>query len=69
MTVGRQQVRRHVQEIVDIVGAEHLRADELSVYDNATVGIGRTICLAHWLKSKCRRAWELSRQFASEGLL
>jgi transposase-like protein len=65
----RREFRRHVQEIVDLVGAEHLRADELSVYDNAAVGIDRTICPAHWLKSKCRRAWELARQFASEGLL
>jgi transposase-like protein len=65
----RRQVRRHVQEIVDLVGAGHLRADELSVYDNAAVGIDRTICLSHWLKSKCKRAWELTRQFASEGLL
>jgi len=65
----RQQVRRHVREIVDIVGAEHLRADELSVYDDPAARIDRTICLAHWLKSKCKRAWELSRQFAAEGLL
>jgi hypothetical protein len=64
----KRQVRRHVQQIVDLVGAEHLRADELSVYDNAALGVDRTICVAHWLKSKCRRAWELARQFASEGL-
>jgi transposase-like protein len=65
----RRQVRRHVQEIVDLVGAEELRADELSVYDDAALGVDRTICVAHWLKSKCKRAWELARQFASEGLL
>lgn len=64
-----RQVRRHVQEIADIVGAEHLRADELSVYDDAAVGIDRTICLSDWLKSKGRRAWELARQFAEEKLL
>ncbi len=23
----------------------------------------------HWLKSKCRRAWELFRKFSSEGML
>jgi hypothetical protein len=63
-----RQVRRHVQRIVDLVGAEELRTDELSVYDRAAVGIERKICLAHWLKSKCKRAWDLSRQFASEGL-
>ena len=64
-----RQVRRHVQEIASMVGAEQLRTDELSVYDRAAEGIEHTICLAHWLKSKCRRAWELSRQFAGEGLL
>ncbi len=64
-----RQVSRHVQEIAAMVGAEQLRTDELSVYDRAAEGMEHTICLAHWLKSKCRRAWELSRQFASEGLL
>ena len=64
-----RQVRHHVQEIVDLIGAEHLRTDELSVYDRAAEGIEHTICLAHWLKSKCRRAWELARQFAAKGLL
>ncbi len=64
-----RQVHRHVQEIVKAVGAQELRADELSVYDNAAVGVERKICLAHWLKSKCKRAMELARQFASEGLL
>ena len=65
----KRQVRRQLQEIADIVGATELRTDELSVYDRAAVGIERTICLADWLKSKCRGAWELSRQFAAEGLL
>jgi transposase-like protein len=64
-----RQVRRHVQEIAAMVGAQQLRTDELSVYDGASEGIERTICLAHWLKSKCKRAWELARQFAAEGLL
>jgi transposase-like protein len=64
-----RQVRRHVQEIVDLVGAEHLRTDELSVYDGAAEGVDRTICLAHWLKTKCGRAGQLSGQFAAEGLV
>ena len=64
-----RQVRHHVQEIAAMVGADQLRTDELSVYDGASQGIERTICLAHWLKNKCRRAWELSRQFTAEGLL
>ena len=53
---------------MDLVGAEHLRADELSVYDGAAEGVDRTICLADWLKSKCRRAGKLSRQFDIIGL-
>jgi transposase-like protein len=65
----KSQVRRHVQQIADLVGAEELRTDELSVYDKAAFGVEHRICLAHWLKSKCKRAWDLSRQFASEGLL
>lgn len=64
-----RQVRRHVQQIAELVGAEHLRTDELSVYEGAAEGLERTICLAHWLKSKCRRAGELARQFASEDLV
>mgnify|MGYP001039315065 CR=1 FL=1 len=28
-----------------------------------------TICLAHWLKNKCRRAWQLHRQLKTEGML
>ena len=64
-----REVRRHVQEIAELVGAKELRADELSVYDKAAVGIERTICLSHWLKSKCKRVWDLARKFAAEGLL
>lgn len=63
-----RQVRRHVQRIVQLVGAKELRTDELGVYDHAAAGVDRKICLAHWLKSKCKRAWELSRQFDAEGL-
>lgn len=53
---------------MEFTGAEHLRADELSVYDGVVQDGSRTICLAHWLKSKCRRAYELSRQLKAEGL-
>jgi hypothetical protein len=66
---NQREVHRHVRQIADLVSAEHLRTDELSVYDGAAEGLERTICLAHWLKSKCRRAWELARQFAAEGLM
>jgi hypothetical protein len=47
---------------------EHFRADELSVYDVAAEGVGRVVCLAVLLKSKCRRAGELSHQFDIIGL-
>lgn len=40
-----------------------LRTDELGVYDRAADVGQRKVCLAHWLKSKCRRARELFRQF------
>jgi len=63
-----RQVRQHVRQIMQLVGAEELRTDELSVYDNVVADGSRTICLAHWLKSKCRRAYELSRQLKAEGL-
>lgn len=62
------QVRQHVRQIMKLVGAKELRADELSVYDDVVPDGCRTICLAHWLKSKCRRAYELSRQLKAEGL-
>jgi len=63
-----RQVRRHVQRIVRLVGAEHLRTDEASVYGQAAAGTRRTICLAHALKSKCKRARDLSRQFDADRL-
>lgn len=40
-----------------------MRTDELGVYDRAADVGQRKVCLAHWLKSKCRRARELFRQF------
>lgn len=64
-----RRVRQHVQRLMQLFGVEHLRADELSVYDQAAPEARRTICLAHWLKTKCKRAWDLSRQFQAEGLL
>lgn len=63
-----RRVRQHVRRIAKLVGAAHLRADELSVYDQTAPEVQRTICLAHWLKTKCKRARDLSRQFQHEGL-
>jgi hypothetical protein len=63
-----RQVRKYIRQIMQLVGAKELRTDELSVYDNVVEDGSRTICLAHWLKSKCKRVYDLSRQAKSEGL-
>jgi len=62
------KVRRHVQKVMLEVGAEQLRSDELSVYENIVPEGSRKICLAHWRKSKCRRARQLYHQLKSAGL-
>lgn len=63
------KVRRHVQKVMQAVGAEQLRTDELGVYDKIVPQGRRKICLAHWRKSKCRRARQLYRQLKAEGML
>ena len=45
-----------------------MRTDELGVYDKIGPEGQRKICLAHWRKSKCRRASQLYRQLKAEGL-
>ncbi len=62
-------VRKHVQRVMTLVGAEELRTDELSVYKHVVDEEDHKICLAHWLKSKCKRATDLARQFRAEGML
>jgi hypothetical protein len=62
-----KKVREHIQRVMKLTGACELRTDELSVYDH-TAAPQHTICLAHWLKSKCRRAWELARLFEAAGM-
>jgi transposase-like protein len=62
------KVQRHVRKVMAAVGAEQLRTDELHVYDRIVPEGSRKICLAHWRKSKCRRAWRLYRQLTAEGL-
>jgi hypothetical protein len=62
-----QKVREHIQRVMEQTGAHELRTDELSVYED-TVAPEHTVCLAHWLKSKCKRAWELARLFEAEGM-
>jgi len=62
-----KKVREHIQRVMEQTGAHELRTDELSVYE-PTAAPEHTVCLAHWLKSKCRRAWELARRFEAEGM-
>lgn len=62
------KVRKHVWQVMRQVGAEQLRTDELHVYDKIVPQGFHTICLAHWRKSKCRRAWQLYRQLKAEGM-
>jgi transposase-like protein len=64
-----QQVRRHLQRVMAWVGAEELRTDELSVYEHTVAEEDHKICLAHWLKSKGKRASDLARRFRAEGML
>jgi hypothetical protein len=61
------KVGQHIQRVLAQTGAPQLRTDELSVYDHTAASV-HTICLAHWLKSKCKRAWDLARQFEAEGM-
>jgi transposase-like protein len=63
-----RKLRQHVLRVMREVGAEQLRTDELSVYEGIVPEDYHTVCLAHWLKSKCRRAWQLHRQQRAEGL-
>lgn len=62
-------VRHHVRRIMAQVRAEELRTDELSVYGHVETDRPHRICVAHWLKSKCRRAWDLARRFRAEGMI
>lgn len=57
-----------MQEVMAVVAAEELRTDELSVYDKIVPEGFRKICLSHWLKSKCYRAWQLHNQLKAEGM-
>ena len=59
------KVREHIQRVIEQTTAHELRTDELSVYEH-TAAPAHTVCLAHWLKSKCKRAWELARLFEAQ---
>ena len=61
------KVRRHVREVMAEVGAQELRTDEHSVYEGIVAEGRHRLCLAHWRKSKGKRAYELMRRAACEG--
>lgn len=61
------KVRQHLQRVLEQTGAQEVRTDELSVYDH-TAAPQHTVCLAHWLKSKCKRASELAQLFEADGM-
>jgi len=62
------RVRKHVCAVMSATGAEQLRTDELHVYEGIVPEGFHTICLAHWRKSKARRANEICRQLKAEGM-
>lgn len=62
------KVRRHVQKVMQAVGGEQLPTDEVGVYDRIVADGFHKVCLAHWRKSRCRRAWQLYRQLKAEGM-
>jgi len=64
-----RKVREHVLKVMQEFGAQQLRTDELSVYEGIVDEASHTICLAHWLKNKCRRVRQLHRQLKAEGML
>jgi hypothetical protein len=65
-----KKAREHIRTVMAEYGAQSLRTDELSVYEGLCLDDPdrHSICQAHWLKSKCRRAYEISRQLKAEGL-
>jgi len=62
-----QKVRDHVAKVMAAVGAKELRSDEDSVYERIVPEAQHRICLAHWAKSKGKRAYDLHRQAVAEG--
>jgi len=59
-------VRRHVAKVMAAVGAEELRTDEHSVYEGIVAEGRHRLCLAHWRKSKGKRAWDLLQRAEAE---
>jgi hypothetical protein len=63
-----RKLREHVLRVFSAVGAQQLRTDELSVYNGIVDESNHKICLAHWRKSKVKRAYEIHRRLKIEGL-
>ena len=61
------KVRRHVRAVFAEVGAEELRTDERSVYEGVVSADNHRLCLAHWRKSKGKRAWDLLQEAIRAG--
>jgi len=61
------KVRRHVRRVFAAVRAEELRTDEHSVYHGVVDETQHRLCLAHWRKSKGKRARDLADQADREG--
>ena len=60
------KLRGHVARVMAEVGAEELRTDEYSGYQGMVAEARHRICLAHWRKSKGKRAYDLYRQALAE---
>jgi len=60
-------VHRHVRRVLAAVGAAEVRTDEHSVYRGGVPVSKHRLCLAHWRKSKGKRAWDLCRQAVAQG--
>jgi len=63
-----RKVHQHVLRVLSEVGAQQLRTDELSVYEGIVDESNHKICLAHWRKSKMKRAYDIQRQLKLDGL-
>jgi hypothetical protein len=60
------QVRRHVRRVMAEVHAQELRTDEHSVYEGIVAEGHHRLCLTHWRKSKCKRAFDLHKRAVAE---
>jgi len=62
-----RKVRKHVARVMAAVGAEELRTDEHPSYKGIAPEGRHRLCLTHWRKSKCKRAYDLHQRAITEG--